>query len=187
MEHENLKINLKTSDIVQISLMAAITYAVTAFINVPTASVGVKGLAHLGDSVIFLAAILLRRRNATLSAAIGMALFDLLSPYAIWAPFTFIIKGGMAYIAATIAYRRDYNGKSVINNIFAFVVSGIWMIAAYYFSGVALNSLFYKIPLNQSFIIQTANIPADIAQVVVGIIIAVPMIKLLNKANINRN
>ncbi|OFI07435.1 thiamine precursor transporter HmpT [Clostridium acetireducens DSM 10703] len=184
MENKNVKINTKTLDIVQISLMAAIIYIATAIVNVPV-GIGYKGVVHLGDSMIFVAAILLGKRKATIASAIGMSMFDILSPYAMWAPFTFFIKGGMAYIAYIIAYRKDYKGESTLNNLFAFIVSGVWMNLAYLLAGTALNHFYMKIPLNQSFIVQSTHIPGDIAQVVVGIIIALPLIKIIKKTNIN--
>ena len=70
--------------------------------------------------------LLLGSKKATAASAIGMCLFDLLSPYAIWAPFTFVIKGIMGFIAATIACRKNYNGNSFWNNFFAFTIASIY-------------------------------------------------------------
>lgn len=175
----------RTIDLVQVALLAALTYVVTASFNV---QVGIltKGVVHLGDSVVFISAILLGRKKGAAAAAIGMCLFDLFSPYAVWAPFTFVIKGLMAYIAAVIAYRNNYEGENMINNIFAFIVGGVWMITGYFVSGVFLNSIFYNMPLSLAFIKQLPNIQGDIAQVIVGIIIAVPLLQLLIKANIKK-
>lgn len=177
--------NGKVQDMVQIALMAAITYIATAVINIPSGVI-VKGVVHLGDSMVFLAAVLLGKRKAFLSAAIGMCLFDLLSPYAIWAPFTFVIKGTMAYIAAVIAYRNNYEGNNILNNILAFVLGGIWMIAAYYGAGVILMHFTTKIAFAQAFVLAAAEIPGNIAQVVAGIVLAIPLGKVLKKANVIR-
>lgn len=176
---------ISTIAMVQVALMAAVIYVATAVFNFPVGIIN-KGVVHLGDSMVFVAALFLGKRKSAVAAAIGMCLFDLFSPYAIWAPFTFVIKGLMAYIAASIAYRKNYNGENVINNIFAFIVAGIWMIAAYYFSGVLLNHVYFGLPVYQAFITQLPNIQGDIAQVIVGIIIAIPFGGLLLKANIKK-
>jgi Predicted membrane protein len=175
--------NVKTQDMVQIALMAALTYIATAVINIPSGVI-VKGVVHLGDSMVFLAAVLLGRKKGFMSAAIGMCMFDLFSPYAIWAPFTFVIKGVMAYIAATIAYRKDYDGNNMWNNVLAFILGGIWMIAAYYLAGVIIMHFVTKVALAQAFILSAAEIPGNISQVVAGMILAIPLGKALKKANV---
>ena len=168
---ENLLTKSRVLDLVQVALMAAIVYVSVAFINVPS----VKGVIHLGDTTVFLSAILLRRKKAFAASAIGMCLFDLLSPYYIWAPFTFIIKGTMALIAGTIAYRKGYNGKSIGNNIFAFAVAGLFMIVAYYFAGAFIF---------QSFIVALADIQGNIIQVVAGVALAMPLTIALKRVYI---
>lgn len=183
MESKNLvNSHLKINDIVQISLMAAMTYVATAVINIPSGVI-IKGVVHLGDSMVLLAALLLGRKKAFLSAAIGMCIFDLFSPYAMWAPFTFVIKGVMAYIAATVAYRKDYDGNSMINNIFAFILAGIWMIGGYYLAGVAIMHFVTKIGFMQAFVLSAAEIPGNIAQVAAGMALALPLGKILKKTN----
>ncbi len=179
---ENRISSIKTIDIVQISLMAAITFIATSVIHIPT----FMGVLHLGDSMIFLSAILFGRKKAAISSAVGMCLFDLLNGYTMWAPFTLIIKGTMGYIAGTIAYRKNYNGNNFSNNIFAFVVAGIWMIAAYYLGGaIILTFISKEFALKQALIVSLKDIPTNIFQVVGGIALALPLITAL-KSKINR-
>ena len=175
---ENRATSIKTIDIVQISLMAAITFIATQVIHVPT----FMGVLHLGDSMIFLSAILFGRKKSAVASAVGMCLFDLINGYILWAPFTFVIKGVMGYIAGTIAYRKDYNGNSFKNNIFAFVVAGIWMIAAYYLGGaIILTFISKEFALKQAFIVALKDIPTNILQVVGGIVLALPLISALKR------
>ena len=179
---ENKASSIKTIDIVQIGIMAAITFVATSVIHVPT----FMGVLHLGDSMIFLSAILFGRKKSAISSAVGMCLFDLLNGYTLWAPFTFVIKGVMGYIAGTIAYRKDYNGNNFVNNVFAFVVAGIWMIAAYYLGGAIIMTFISKeFPLEQALILALKDIPTNILQVVGGIVLAIPLIAAL-KRKINR-
>ena len=122
--------------LVQVGLMAAIVFVATSIIHVKT----FMGVMHAGDSMVFLAAILLGKKKAAIASAIGMALFDLTNGYLMWAPFTFIIKGFMAYIAAMIAYRSDLKGKRFTNNLIAYITAGIFMIVAYYIGGAIILS-----------------------------------------------
>ncbi|MCM8709877.1 ECF transporter S component [Clostridium sp. SYSU_GA19001] len=172
---QNKTKNLSTAAVVQVAFMAAMIFVATYVIEIP---VGTKAVLHIGDSMVFAGAVILGKRKAALASAIGMALFDILSPYAVWAPFTFVIKGLMGYIAGAIAYRKDYNGNNLVNNIFAFTVAGIWMIAGYFFAG----GVIYK-----SFITAIGDITGNIIQVAAGIVIALPVIKALKLAKLKTN
>ena len=175
---ENKVSSIKTIDIVQISLMAAITFVATSVIHVPT----FMGVLHLGDSMIFLSAILFGRKKSAIASAVGMCLFDLVSGYTMWAPFTLVIKGVMGYIAGTIAYRKSYNGNNFYNNMFAFVISGIWMIAAYYLGGaIILTFISKEFAFTQALIVALKDIPTNILQVVGGIVLAVPLVAALKR------
>lgn len=161
----------KTSvlSLVQVALMAAIVYVATAVIHVPSAFG--QGVLHLGDSAVFIAAILLGKKKGATAAAIGMCLFDLLSGYGAWAPFTFVIKGAMGYIAAMIAYRGECEGKKFFNNFFAFLIAGIVMIIGYFFAGWIL----YDFPN------AVGSIFNNVLQVALGMLIALPLSELLKK------
>lgn len=186
MEKKQSLTSLKVIDIVQISLMAAMTYVATMLFNIPV-GLGTKATFHIGDSMVFVAAILLGRKKGAFSSAVGMCLFDLLSPYAVWAPFTFIIKGTMAFIAGSIAYRSDYQGKNLWNNILAFAMGGIFMIAAYFASGVLLNIILVKANFTQSVVLSVTGIVPNIAQVLVGMAIALPLVKVLTNTKAIKN
>lgn len=176
---ENTQGNSKVVDIIQIGLMAAIIFVATSIINVKT----FMGVLHAGDSMVFLAAIIFRRNKAVLASAIGMTLFDLTHGYLNWAPFTLVIKGVMAFLAATIAYRKEYNGYSVVNNLLAFIISGIWMIGAYFIGGSIILTFLSeeKQTLAQSLILSLKDVPTNIVQVIVGMLIAFPLINALRK------
>ena len=61
-----------------------------------------------------------------------MGLFDLLSEWAMWAPFTFVVRGIMGYIIGKIAWSNGREGNNMLVNIAGILVSGVWMIAGYY-------------------------------------------------------
>lgn len=178
MEFQKSNTKSKIRDIALVGMMAAIIYLATAFINVPSFY---KGVIHAGDSMVFVAAVLFGKKKAALAAAVGMFLFDILSPYAIWAPFTFVIKGSMAYFAAIIAYRSGFEGKNLMNNIFAFIIAGLWMTFAYFIAGNILSVFVYGLPLIVSVAQNSLDIFSNILQVVIGMIIAVPITQNLKK------
>ncbi|MGH4118290.1 ECF transporter S component [Clostridium sp.] len=172
---ENRVSKTKTIDIVQIGIMAGIIYIATYLIKIP---VGNSAVFHIGDSMVYLAAILLGKKKGFIAAALGMTIFDLTTPYFFWAPFTLIVKGGMAYITAMIAYRKGYSGDNFWNNLFAFVVAGVWMVLGYLMSGL----LVYKLISNNA-LLAFADIPANIGQVIVGVALALPLSIALAKNN----
>lgn len=78
----------KTKRVVLSALFAALIAAATLTLQV---SVG-YGYVHVGDSLIYLAAVLLPQPFAAISALAGGVLADLLCGAAVWAPFTAVIK-----------------------------------------------------------------------------------------------
>ena len=73
------------------AMAAALTYVFTAFVNVRLPIAANGGLIHLGNVPLFLMAMLFGRKTGMIAGAVGMGLFDLLSGWTLWAPFTFII------------------------------------------------------------------------------------------------
>lgn len=168
--------------IVKVGLMAAIIFVAAYIIPIKT----FMGVMHAGDSMVFLAALLLGKRRAAVASAIGMSLFDITLGYITWAPFTFVIKALMAYITAAIAYRGNYKGENLWNNLLAFITGGIWMILAYYISGSVILTFLKpdKISFRESLIISLKDVPTNIAQAVIGILIALPLFTALYKSGI---
>lgn len=129
MKNSSTKSSQRVREMVQIALMTALTYLSVSYLNIPN---GYGGVVHLGDSVIFVTAILLGTRQAAISGAIGMTMFDAFSPYAAWAPYTFVIKLGMALLVGLIANSGNSKGSSWIKNVLGIVLAGIWGVAGYY-------------------------------------------------------
>ena len=75
----------------------ALTYIFTAFINVKLPIAANGGLIHLGNVPLFIGAILFGKKTGAIAGGIGMGLFDLLSGWTLWAPFTLIIVGIMGF------------------------------------------------------------------------------------------
>ncbi|MGL5755786.1 MAG: ECF transporter S component [Paraclostridium sp.] len=168
------KINqkFKTRDLVETALLISLVFVATRFINIrlPIASNG--GLVHLGNTMLFISSIVFGKKKGACAGAFGMGLFDLLSEWAIWAPFTFIIRGVMGYIIGKVSWSNNKRGNDISTNIFAIILSGVWMIFGYFVTEMILYG---------NYIQAMSSIPGNITQIVIGIIIGVPISKILKK------
>ncbi|HAL01158.1 MAG TPA: ECF transporter S component, partial [Exiguobacterium sp.] len=92
----------RTRQLVITAMSIALVLVATLFINIklPIASSG--GLVHMGTAMLFLIAILFGPRTALIAGAIGMGLFDLISGWTLWAPFTIVARGLQGYIVGRI-------------------------------------------------------------------------------------
>ena len=160
----------KVKEFIIVGLMSALIYIATAVINVP---IGPGGVIHLGDSMIYVTAILFGWKTAALSGAIGMTLFDVLSPYAIWAPFTLVIKGIMGAMAGYISHSKNREGANLLWNVIAAILAGIWVIFGYYIA----EAIIYG-----NILSPMASIPANFIQVSAGAVIAIPLAALVKKS-----
>ena len=144
----------KTKELVMTALMAALVFIATYLIRIPNPATG--GYHHLGDCMIFLAVVLLGRRQGALAAGIGAALSDFLAGAAMWILPTFIIKYVMAFIMATIIKGNPWAKKRQITGA---SIGGLFQVIAY----TLCSALFYS---PQAAII---TIPNEILQSAVGI------------------
>jgi len=110
-------------------LLSALTFVAAWAIHIPY---GNGGVIHLGDSMIFLTAVVFGRKYAAVSGAIGMSMFDILSGFSVWAPYTLVIKAGMGLIAGSLANMGGSKGSSTVKNAVGMLLAGVWMIFGYY-------------------------------------------------------
>lgn len=163
------KTSQRVRDMVQIALLIAITYLGASFIQIPY---GAGGVVHLGDSVIFIAAMLLGTRQAVISGAIAMTMFDAFSPYAAYAPYTFFIKAIMALIIGLIANSGGAKGNSAVKNIIGVILAGAWGVLGYF----GAETIMY-----QNVLTAAADILGNVIQVTAGGAIALLLLPVLKK------
>ena len=152
-------------------LFIALTLVATMFINIRLPIMGNGGLIHLGNVPLFLAAFIFGKRTGAIAGAFGMGLFDLISGWTAWAPFTFVIVGVMGYVSGTIS-EKFTAVRPVIANTVAVIAALIIKIVGYYFAEVILY---------HNWIVPLGSIPGNILQVVVAGIIVVPFAGKLKK------
>lgn len=153
------------------ALFIALTFVATWQINIRLPLMGAGGLIHLGNVPLFIAAFLYGRRTACLAGSIGMALFDLMSGWTVWAPFTFVIVGLMGYCAGLIEEKRPFE-KNIFNCVLAVAIAVIIKIVGYYFAEVILYG---------NWVAPFGSIPGNIIQVTFGGILVVLFIDQLKK------
>ena len=103
----------KTKTLVINALFIALTLVATMFINIRLPIMGNGGLIHLGNVPLFVAALVFGKKTGAIAGAFGMALFDVIMGWTLWAPFTFVIVGAMGYVAGLISEkmpRKKSNG-----------------------------------------------------------------------------
>ena len=89
------------------ALFIALTYVFTAFINIRLPITANGGLIHLGNVPLFICAIIFGKKSGAIAGGVGMGLFDLLSGWTAWAPFTFVIVGCMGFVMGWITEKKQ--------------------------------------------------------------------------------
>lgn len=162
-----MKTRNNTFKIVMTALMMCLIMVATMFIRIPIP--GTQGYVHLGDAMIFLSVLILGWKYGALAAAFGSMLADIIGGFAMWAPWSFAIKGIMALILGLIVMKfaggGESSGKRFMGvEIAAMVIAGAFMAAAYYVAeGVMYGNWLAPI----------LGVPWNIGQFVAGMVISV--------------
>lgn len=152
--------------LVTAALMAAMTCIVTMVLPIQI-PFGNGGYIHPGDAFVLLSGIILGPVYGGFSAGIGSMLADLLSPYAIYAPATLIIKF-LAALIGSYSYRHLRKGSVIL----AGALGGLVVTLGY----LLCDSLFYG-----TFSTAIVGVPFNILQNIMGIILASIILPLLMK------
>jgi len=171
-----METSIKTNKIVMTSLMMCLIIITTMFFKIPIPFA--NGYVHLGDAMIFLSVIIVGWKYGAIAAAVGSALGDILGGFAIWAPWTLVIKGLMAVILGSFIVavgKKNANqmrfGISFIQLI-GMILAGLWMMAGYYIAEGCIYG---------NWIAPMLGIPWNIGQFTVGTVIAVAITSALYK------
>lgn len=229
--------------------MLATTGLFTALVAVVTMSFSVyvpatRGFFNIGDTMVFLTALLFGPISGAFAGGVGSALADLLLGYSYYAPATLIIKGSEGYIVGWL-YNKKPNfstsswkiftiilglfvggvlgffginyysgdvgitiGSTIVTlsipwffwaimsavvilslawlgwkndpeigwTIFSVIVGGLVMVTGYF-----LYQYFFLGPLFQIEVIAIAEVPINMGQMVVGIVVSILLIKPIRR------
>lgn len=157
-----------TQKIVLSAILAALTCIATMIIKIPSP---LKGYVNLGDCIVLLSGWILNPLYGFFTAGLGSALADLFSGYIIYAPATFIIKGGMALIGYYVFKLPHKRVNNFIPRIVSGIIAELVMIMGYYiFEGFMYG-----------FSAALINIPANIAQGMAGIVFGCMLFNVIDK------
>ncbi len=163
-------------NIVMTAALTALICVATMLIQIPVPVTG--GYVNLGDGFIVAGTFMLGMPYAAIAGAVGSALADLLTGYAIYVPGTFIIKGLMA-VAAFYCYKAVVKAKP--NARFAGRVTGAF--AAEFV--MAFGYFCYSIILLSGNISGAfLTIPGNLVQGIFGVISGVIMSTAVAKTGV---
>lgn len=149
------------------AIFIALTYVFTAFVNIRLPITANGGLIHLGNIPLFIGAIIFGKKTGMLAGGIGMAIFDLLSGWTIWAPFTLVIVGFMGYVVGLITEKH----KEIKYVVLALFLSCVIKVAGYYLAEVILYG---------NFVAPLTSIPGNLVQIGVAAAIVLPIYGSIN-------
>lgn len=151
------------------AICLVLVYVFTAVVNIRLPFAPNGGLVHLGNVPLFVAAILFGKRTGMIAGGIGMGLFDLLSGWTLWAPFTLVIVGCMSFVVGAITEKRKNMGFIILALIAACAIK----IVGYYFAEVVIYG---------NWVVPFTSIPGNLIQIGVAAVITLIIIKPLQAA-----
>jgi len=157
---------LTTRKLMTTSMAAALIFLGTFVLKIPI----ITGYIHLGDGVI-LALSAVMGPSAILAAAIGSALCDILSGYAMYALPTAIIKGLMAFVIIYLPLKKC---KYVL--IAKFVIAELLMAMLYFITDMVLSS----------FATALGALPMNLLQAAGGVLVGFLLHIAFQKVNLKK-
>lgn len=164
MNERAVNSRIATKTMVINGLFVGLTLLATMSINIRLPIMGNGGLIHLGNVPLFIAAIVYGRKTGAIAGAFGMGMFDLLSGWTAWAPFTFIICGAIGYVVGLIVEKSKFNTYLTI--VTALFAACIIKVAGYYFTEVLLYG---------NWMVPFGSIPGNVMQIAIAGIIVLPI------------
>jgi uncharacterized membrane protein len=146
-------------------VMAALVFVATLMIQIPVPATG--GYIDFGDIMIFVTALTFGSLIGGLAGGIGSSLSDAISGYAVYAPFTLIIKGLEGAIAGKIS-----NQKAFWRDAIAVTVGGTEMVGGYFLAE------FFPLHVGWAALVE---VPGNITQIVVGAAVGIPVALVLRR------
>ena len=142
-----------------------------------------QGYVNLSDAMIFMAVIILGWRYGAVAAGMGSLLGDLLAGFAMWAPWSLVIKAVMAVIfgliiqiAANRAGKTEKGNRLFLSvEIVGMIIAGCFMAAAYFFA----EGIMYG-----NWAVAVLGIPWNVGQFLLGTALAVALNKALGRTSL---
>ncbi len=161
----------KTTKLIMTALLMGIVVVSIMFIKLPIPLT--QGYVHLGDGMILLAMLILGWKYGAVAGGLGGALADVLSGYAVWAPWTLALKAIMVIVAGLIIEKLPIKSNGIM--VFAMIMGGILMVAGYYVAEGVLYG---------NWVSPMIAVPWNVGQVIVGIALAMTVAFALSNTSL---
>ncbi len=158
------------------ALSTAVVTVATMALRVPVPAT--QGYINLGETAIYLTALLLGPGYGLVAGGLGSALADLLGGYAQFALFTLVIKAVEGWLAGTLFWKvlrgPNYTGAAWVARVLvACGVAGLWMVAGYF----VVEFFFLGLGLAAA-----AEVPGNLFQVMSGLVVGLAGSSILRRA-----
>jgi len=148
------------------AIFAALVAAATILFIFPIPAT--SGYFNFGEIIIYVAALLFGPLVGAFSGGIGAMLADLYLGYSVFAPATLVIKATEGATVGILNRKlKKYIKNTTICATIAVLVGGLTMVAGYF--------LYEQFVLGFGFAGALAEVPINLVQMLVGMVIAVPL------------
>ena len=160
-----------TVKLILAAVFAALVFIVTSQIP-PIPIPATSGYFNVGETIIYVAALLFGSLVGALSGGIGAMLADIYLGFGVFAPGTLIIKGAEGAIVGLMNLKlRKYFPNTNVCAIVSVAVGGLEMVTGYF--------LYEQLVLGYPFALALAEVPFNIVQMLIGLVIAVPIMHVV--------
>lgn len=155
-------------EIAVIGISIALVLVATMSIQVPIPG---QGYIHVGDGIILLLAAIYGSKTGALAGGLGSFLADLITGYAVWSPFSLVIKGIMGFVAGLHSQDKVFSFKRLIFSFLAIVI----MVSGYFLA---------EFTMTKTFEASLVSLPFNAIQGGGGFVIYLILASLFEKAKI---
>lgn len=155
------------------AIFATLVFIVTS--QIPAIPIpATSGYFNVGETTIYVAALLFGPFVGALSGGIGAMLSDIYLGYALYAPGTLAIKG---IEGAIVGYLNTKLKKHIKNTTvcatIAITIGGLQMVTGYF--------LYQQFVIGLPFAVALAEVPINLGQMLIGLIIAIPIMHAVQR------
>lgn len=173
--------NKKILKMVTVGLMAALVF-VGNYLSIPIPNGFLVTRIHLGNSMCLLAGLLFCGSTGGIASGVGAAVYDLLSPaYVLSAPYTFISKFAMGFVAGRLS-RRNKEGKIPLKVTILAAVAGQLTYIVLYLIKSFFTVLIIGGTTEAAWLAVGTNAVTSSINAVLAVVIAVPLYIALRTA-----
>jgi uncharacterized membrane protein len=152
------------------TVFAALVFTVTSQIP-PIPIPATSGYFNVGETIIYVAALLFGSAVGALSGGIGAMLADIYLGFGVFAPGTLVIKGIEGAIVGFLNLRLRYIANRTLRAFVSVIAGGLEMVTGYF--------LYEQLVLGSA--LAFAEVPFNIVQMLVGLAIAVPIMHAVQR------